>query len=100
MKRMVMLDYMFIFEPDATWARLSEFEQDLADFFAAYGLQVEKMDTIRGQADKQVVIVKRLDKMFAADVAQQQAQVKQQSPAEALDKMQEKLQLAARPPVK
>lgn len=58
-----MLDYTFIFDADNTWNRLSEFENDLIDFFAAYNLQAEKLDVMRGQPERSVLIIKKLDKM-------------------------------------
>ena len=95
MKKMVVLDYTFIFEPDSTWSRLSEFEQDLADFFAAYGLQGERMDTMRGQPDKSIMIIKRVDKMFTDQVAEKQLEqkAKEKGPQDQMKKIQQNLQL-------
>lgn len=58
----VYLEYAFIFDPNANlWSRLYEWEKDLADFFAANGLEAEPLSTIDGSSNKRIMMIKRID---------------------------------------
>ena len=59
MKDYVFLEYMFIFEPKASWQRLYEFEKDLAKFFADHGLEAEVMRMIEGGSTRHALLIKK-----------------------------------------
>lgn len=57
----VLLDYKFLFEPDASWTSLSAFESDLADFFAAYGLEAEIIKSVDGQMGNRILLIQKME---------------------------------------
>jgi hypothetical protein len=60
MKNPVMLEYMFMFDATDTWQHLSQFENDLADFFRAQGFQAEIIKSISGQVGKRVLFIEKV----------------------------------------
>ena len=70
MKQLAIIEYTFIFEPSSeTWQSGFEFERDLADFFAAHGLEANMVD-VTGGATRRVIYISRMDKL---DVVRQAA---------------------------
>ena len=66
MESKVSLKVQFLFDPNTTWSRLSEFESDLADFLAAFGKQAVKLKTL-GTPDGEIIIeVTTMDKLDKA----------------------------------
>ena len=59
----VILEYLFLFNPDATWAHLYEFEKSLADFFAAHGMEAEVMSTIDGARGRRVLYISKIQEI-------------------------------------
>lgn len=57
----VFLEYSFLFDPDTTWDSLSSFEKDLADFFAAHGLEAEIIKMVEGQIGGRILWIKKMD---------------------------------------
>lgn len=71
MKQLAFLEYTYVFEPTAqTWQRGFEFEKDLADFFAAHGLEANIVETVGGSGRRVIYIAKiedKLDKLRQAE---------------------------------
>lgn len=66
--KMVSLEYTFIFDSSANiWTNLFSFERDLADFFAANGLEAEIIPTIEGSSGKRMMMVKKLEEIQKLD---------------------------------
>jgi len=60
--RMVSLQYTFLFtREDNLWNSLYEFERDLADFFAAHGLEAEPILTIEGSSGNRMMMIKKIE---------------------------------------
>lgn len=58
----VYFEYGFMFAKEANiWTRIADFEKDLADFLAAYGLVAEIVVPVGGNAGKGILLIKRLD---------------------------------------
>lgn len=82
MKRLVIATYNFIFDPDAnTWSSWSSFERDLADFYAAHGLQADIIETA-GNGTKAIYIQKIDDPLDKLRKASDQPQ---KNPKQALE---------------
>lgn len=58
MTSLAIIEYMFMFDPSNTWQQGSQFEKDLADFFAANGFQCEVVETKGGSTKRVLVITK------------------------------------------
>lgn len=59
---MVSLKYQFLFNRnDNIFGNLFEFERDLADFFAANGLEAEIVPVIEGSAGERIMMIKRIE---------------------------------------
>ena len=89
MKDLAYLEYTFVFEPSAdTWQRGTDFETDLADFFAASGLQANVVNVVGGAA-KRILYIQRMDKLnsMRVDEGQVAAQPMMKGPKEALKNM-------------
>jgi hypothetical protein len=56
-KQYAFIDYTFILDTN-TWQHVSQFESDLADFFSAYNLECQRMNSIGGQVGKRVFILR------------------------------------------
>jgi len=56
-KDLVMLEYAFIFEPSNTWQTLSQFEDDLAKFFAEEGKQAQVISPIGGYKGRKIILI-------------------------------------------
>ena len=53
-----------MFEKNANiWNHLYEFENDLADFLAANGLEAEPVVALSGSSSKRILLIKRLEEM-------------------------------------
>jgi hypothetical protein len=48
MKKLAVLEYTFLFEPEETWQHLFQFEKDLTDFFKSKGKELQVVKTIEG----------------------------------------------------
>ncbi len=60
--KMVALTYTFIFSKSANlWNHVYQWENDLADFFAANGLEAEVISTVEGSNAGRMMIIKKLD---------------------------------------
>lgn len=60
MKEVAILEYMFMFDPGATWQTGSDFESDLIEFFAMHGKTVSIIDST-GTTHKRVVCISMAD---------------------------------------
>ena len=60
MKRIALLEYTFMFDPDATWQSGSAFERDLADFFAAHGREANWIETT-GNGARRILYIQKID---------------------------------------
>ena len=58
MARLVLLEYMFLFDSSELWGRLDDFEKDLARFFDSYGLGAEVVK-IAGLKGRKLIIVSK-----------------------------------------
>lgn len=59
---MVALTYTFIFSKSANlWNHVYQWENDLADFFAANGLEAEIVKTVEGSNGGRMMIIKKID---------------------------------------
>ena len=65
MKNHVLLEYMFLIDPDGTFATLDQFEKSLADFFAAHGLEAEAVHTINTVNGRRMFIIKKIETLEA-----------------------------------
>ncbi len=61
-EQIVLLEYNFLFDSVSTWQHLSQFESDLADFFAAHDLEAQLIQGITGQSGKRIMIIKKISK--------------------------------------
>lgn len=61
-KDIALLEYKFIFDPNKTWGRLSEFEADLAAVFRLSGLDVELVNNANDESERILYIYPK-DKM-------------------------------------
>lgn len=60
--KIVQLNYQFIFEPGSdSWSNIGEFENDLQDFFAANGLQIEIAIPISGNGLPGIMMIKKIE---------------------------------------
>lgn len=58
---MISLVYQFIFERDANiWTNVYQFEDDLADFFKANGLEAAIVDTVDGSMGGRMFFIKKI----------------------------------------
>ena len=62
-KSFVFLEYTFMFDAIDTWQRLSQFENDLADFFAAHEVEANIIETMSGQSGRRIMLLKKVDAM-------------------------------------
>ena len=62
MKNLAFLEYMFMFDPTDTWQHGSQFERDLAGFFAAFGKEAEVVE-VRGSSGRRVFVIKNMEKL-------------------------------------
>ncbi len=62
----VSLKIQFLFNPDATWSRISEFEADLAEFLASKGKEAIKLRTLGTTEGEIIIEVKQQDKLDKA----------------------------------
>ena len=51
---------MFLFDPSETWAHLSEFEEFLGDYFAAYGFEANNVKAVTGATNEQIFIISKI----------------------------------------
>lgn len=58
-EKLVVLEYLFMFDPDETWDSLSIFEKDLAKSFAEHGVEAKIIKSIEGQQGKRVLLLKK-----------------------------------------
>ena len=57
--RLVVLEYLFMFDPEETWNSLSAFETDLAKSFAEHGVEATIIKSIEGQQGKRVLLLQK-----------------------------------------
>ena len=62
-KNLVVLEYLFMFNPEETWDTLSGFEKDLARSFAEHGLEATIIKSIEGQQGKRVLLVQKKEEL-------------------------------------
>jgi hypothetical protein len=62
MKRLAILDYMFLFDPTEGWSNGFQFERDLTDFFTAYGFTAEIIEP-KGNAGRRVIHLDKIVEM-------------------------------------
>ena len=91
MKKIAILDYMFIFEPDTTWQSGSAFERDLADFYAAHGYDCQVIEP-RGNSGKRIIFVTNIDALsLMKNDKNKIVSPRQVSPQKILKKMSENI---------
>lgn len=56
----VVLQYTFLFDPSQAWSHLHQFENDLADFFAAQGLESNILESVKGQSGNRIMELSRI----------------------------------------
>lgn len=76
MKEVVLLDYMFMFDPSRTWAHLSEFETSLSKYFSENGMDVQVI-SVSGQSGRKVLYIKKKEEVKPIQPAKEH-EVKQQ----------------------
>ena len=87
MKDLAFLEYTFIFESDPdTWSRGTDFEDDLASFFSAHGLEATPFKTVGGTG-RRVIYIQRVDKL---DKMRDGGATNNTNPRQALDKAMKK----------
>jgi len=59
MKEMVILEYIFMFNPNQTWSHLFEFEKELAGYFNSKGLQAEFVKTVDGVQSRRMLVISK-----------------------------------------
>ena len=59
MKNMVILEYLFMFNPSDTWSHLYEFEKSLTEFFNSKGLEAEVVKTVEGSPGRRMLVIKK-----------------------------------------
>ena len=80
---MVFLKYNFLFDPAESWAHLSQFESDLADFFAANGMEADIVKSVSGQVGERVLLLKRIAVVSRATQEKPQPDILAQRQAQA-----------------
>lgn len=55
------LEYTFLFNTDTGFSNIYEFESQLKDFFAAFGLEAEIVKTIDGQFGRRILLIRKID---------------------------------------
>ncbi len=84
-KKIAILEYSFIFDPSDTWSSGYEFENQLADYFAAHGIEAQIVETAGGTG-RRVIFMSRLNLMPKIEnkpnpqVTNQIKKVQQQAP--------------------
>ena len=64
MKKVVFLEYAFIFEAGTTFDNIYDFENVLAEVFKVNGCQAEVLDTVRGNLGRRIVYITRMKDML------------------------------------
>ncbi len=59
MKEYALLEYTFMFEPSASWSHAYQFEQDMAAFFRARGMEAQVVKTVEGGSGRKVLVIRR-----------------------------------------
>jgi hypothetical protein len=59
MKKLVMLEYSFMFDPSEGWSSLSEFEKDIVKFFDNQGMDAMLVAPVSGQIGQRVMILSK-----------------------------------------
>ena len=75
----VLLKYIFLFDPVEGWSHLSQFENDLTDFFTANGLQATVIEAIKGQMGERIMELSRMD--FVSRATNNNQTVREEMPA-------------------
>lgn len=60
MKQVAFLEYSFMFDPSEAWSNGYQFENQLADFFTAYGFEARIIQTAGGTG-RRIIFVERID---------------------------------------
>ena len=58
-KHLVVLEYLFMFNPEEIYDSLSAFEKDLARAFAEHGVEATIIKSIDGQQGKRVLLLQK-----------------------------------------
>ena len=61
--RFVVLEYLFMFDPEEVWNSLSAFESDLAKSFAEHGIEATIIKSIEGQQGKRVLLLQKKEEL-------------------------------------
>ena len=59
----VVLEYLFMFDPEETWNNLYAFEADLVKFFNAHGSEAIVIKPVDGQQGKRVLLIQRKEEL-------------------------------------
>ena len=59
----VVLEYLFMFNPEETWDSLSGFEKDLSKFFNEHGAEAVIIKSIEGQQGKRVLLIQKKEEL-------------------------------------
>lgn len=63
-KKLVFLEYTFMFDPSESWQHLSQFEQDLANYFKAVGFEAEIIQSIGGQIGRRILLISKMKEIM------------------------------------
>lgn len=59
----VVLEYIFMFDPEDTWNNLNAFETDMAKTFAEHGVEATIIKSIEGQQGKRVLLLQKKEEL-------------------------------------
>jgi len=58
-KQLVFLKYNFLFDTGELWSNLSQFENSLAEFFAAHDTEARVIKTVEGQIGERIMLIEK-----------------------------------------
>lgn len=60
---LVVLEYMFMFDPEETWGNLHAFETDLAKAFSEHGAEAIIIKSVEGSPAKRIMYIKKKEEL-------------------------------------
>jgi len=64
MKKIAFLEYAFLFDPEASWGNVYEFENDLGKFFKVLGYNAQVVDAVRGFTGRRIIYITKITDML------------------------------------
>lgn len=86
MKKLAILEYSFLFNPENTWSTGYDFEVDLSVFFKTHGFNAEIVETT-GNSGKRIICLSKMDKL---DEMRSSSKSKMNNPADKLKELSRK----------